>query len=238
MAIPAYAATQQDETTNASVRDEAAADAQLFEADSDVATADLASTSYAARTAEEIEQIEAEREALERAREAKRQAEEEARLQAEQQAAAGAPAAVAESPATSDAPAAPAAPATSGGATAPLPGGYTIGQSLGSGRGHEGLDLLVATGTPIYAVHGCVVTYAGYSGAYGNLVTLNCTVNGNSVEVRNAHMSAINVSTGQTVSAGQQIGAVGSTGRSTAPHLHIEIRVNGGLVDPLYYLPV
>jgi len=70
------------------------------------------------------------------------------------------------------------------------------------------------------------------------MVRYNSTVDGSAVEVRNAHMSSAAVSPGQTVSRGQVIGYVGSTGASSAPHLHIEIRVNGGLVNPLYVLPL
>ncbi|WP_221585851.1 M23 family metallopeptidase [Microbacterium sp. G2-8] len=235
VAIPAYAATQQDESgaTAVDVRDVAEGEAQAFEASADVTQSSLDATTYSATSAEEIEKIEAEREAVKRAKEQQRQAEEEAQRQEE---AAGVPAGIPADPAAPAAPAAP--PASSGGATMPLPGGYTVGQSLGSGRGHEGLDLLTATGTPIYAVHDCSVVSSGWSGAYGNLVTLSCNVDGSQIEIRNGHMTSTAVSVGQTVSAGQVIGYVGSTGRSTAPHLHIEIRINGGLIDPLYYLPM
>lgn len=221
VAIPAYAATQGggDTVAQMGVHQQATGDAQTYEA-GDAEAPGLASVDYAATTADEIEQKKAEEAALERAR----QQQEQAAAAAAHTEAAGAPAAAAP------------APVSSGSGVFPLPGGYTVGDGLGARRGHQGQDLLAATGTPIYAVHDCAVTSAGYSGAFGNLVVLNCNVDGSSVQIHNAHMSSIAVGVGQTVSAGEVIGYVGSTGRSTAPHLHIEIRVNGALVEPMAYL--
>ncbi|WP_309068165.1 M23 family metallopeptidase [Microbacterium sp.] len=231
VAFPAYAAIQ-SEGEVVSMHDVAAGAAQSLVVASEVDAPKVAGSSYAATTPEEVEKAKAEKAAAERA---KKQAE------AAAAAAAAAAKAAANSASTygsvASVPSVP-APAASGSVTFPLPGGYTVGQSLGSGRGHQGLDLLIATGTPIYAVADGVVATAGYSGAYGNLVVLNANVDGSAVEVRNGHMSSIAVSPGQSVTAGQVIGYVGSTGRSTAPHLHIEVRVNGGLVDPLYWLPM
>lgn len=97
-------------------------------------------------------------------------------------------------------------------------------------RFHEGLDYAAGAGTRVVASRGGVVTYAGAAGAYGNLVTVD---HGNGIETRYAHLSAIAVRAGQRVDTGQTLGRVGSTGRSTGPHLHFEIRVNGKAVDPL-----
>lgn len=227
VAFPAYAAIQSDADA-VTMHDVAAGAAQSLVVASEVDSPKLAGSSYAATTPEEVEQAKAEKAAAERAKQQRAAAEAAARASA---ATAGSVASVQSAPQNLP------APAASGSVVFPLPGGYTVGQSLGSGRGHQGLDLLIGTGTPIYAIADGVVATAGYSGAYGNLVVLNTNVDGSAVEVRNAHMSSIAVSPGQSVSAGQVIGYVGSTGRSSAPHLHIEIRVNGGLVDPLYWLP-
>ena len=77
------------------------------------------------------------------------------------------------------------------------------------------------------------VTYAGYKGSYGNLVIIS---HGNGVQSYYAHCNKLLVSVGQTVSAGQVIAQVGSTGNSTGPHLHLEIRINGKAVNPQNYL--
>ena len=75
--------------------------------------------------------------------------------------------------------------------------------------------------------------YAGWLGGYGNLVVID---HGNGLATAYGHQSSLAVGTGQTVSQGQVIGYVGSTGHSTGPHLHFEVRVNGAAVDPLGYL--
>ncbi|MBY0688920.1 M23 family metallopeptidase [Microbacterium marinilacus] len=222
VAFPAYAAIQ-SEGEALSVHDVATADAQSLVVASEVETPALDGSAYAATTPEEIAQAKAEKAAAERAK---------------QQAAAAAEAAAnaAAATATASVAAAAAPPVASGSFGAPLPGGYTITRSVGSG--HEGTDMVIGAGTPIYAVASGTVVTAGWSGAYGNLVTFTATVDGSAVEVRNAHMSSIAVSPGQTVNAGDIIGYVGSTGRSTANHLHIEVRINGGLVDPMGVLPI
>ena len=99
--------------------------------------------------------------------------------------------------------------------------------------GHRGLDIAAPTGTAIKAAAAGTVTTAGYSGSYGNMIILS---HGNGVQTVYAHCSQLNVSTGQKVSQGQIIGKVGSTGRSTGPHLHLEIRVNGVLYNPQNYV--
>jgi murein DD-endopeptidase MepM/ murein hydrolase activator NlpD len=101
------------------------------------------------------------------------------------------------------------------------------------GRMHEGLDLGAAYGSAISAAAAGVVIYAGWEGGYGNLVVID---HGGGLATAYGHQSRIAVSLGQNVSQGQTIGYVGSTGHSTGPHLHFEVRVNGQAVDPLGYL--
>ena len=98
---------------------------------------------------------------------------------------------------------------------------------------HTGLDISAVTGTDIKVVVDGTVISAGYSGSYGYLVKVD---HGNGVETWYAHTSKMYVKKGDTVKAGDVIAAVGSTGNSTGPHLHLEIRVNGEHVDPQDYL--
>lgn len=111
----------------------------------------------------------------------------------------------------------------------------TITSRFGSrSRGlHTGLDIANSTGTPIKVAATGVVTYAGYKGSYGYLVVVS---HGNGVETYYAHCSRLYVSAGDSVSQGTVIAAVGSTGNSTGPHLHLEIRVNGVAKNPQNYL--
>lgn len=101
------------------------------------------------------------------------------------------------------------------------------------GRMHEGIDISASTGTPIAASGGGTVIVAGPQGGYGNLVVVD---HGGGLSTAYAHQSRIAVSVGQSVGRGSILGYVGSTGNSTGPHLHFEVRVNGGAVDPLGYL--
>ena len=98
---------------------------------------------------------------------------------------------------------------------------------------HTGLDISATTGTDIKAVASGTVTCAKYSGAYGNLVKID---HGNGVETWYGHTSKMYVKVGQEVKAGDVVAAVGSTGNSTGPHLHLEIRINGTHVNPQKYL--
>ena len=98
---------------------------------------------------------------------------------------------------------------------------------------HTGLDISAVTGTAIKVVADGTVISAGYSGSYGYLVKVE---HGNGVETWYAHTSKMYVKKGDTVKAGDVIAAVGSTGNSTGPHLHLEIRVNGETVNPQNYL--
>lgn len=98
---------------------------------------------------------------------------------------------------------------------------------------HTGLDIGAASGTKILAVADGVVKYASPMGTYGNLVIIS---HGNGIETYYAHCSRILVSVGQQVSSGDNIALVGSTGNSTGPHLHLEVRINGSPVNPQRYL--
>ena len=99
---------------------------------------------------------------------------------------------------------------------------------------HPGIDIAAGSGTPIAAAAAGRVVSAGRDGGYGNLIVLD---NGNGVTTRYAHCSQIFARVGETVNAGQTIGSVGSTGASTGPHLHFEVRVDDRPVDPRQYLP-
>lgn len=99
---------------------------------------------------------------------------------------------------------------------------------------HKGIDIGAPNGTKILAAADGKVTYASYnSGGYGNLVVIS---HGNGIETYYGHCSKINVSVGQEVKAGDNIAAVGSTGRSTGNHLHFEIRKNGSQINPQKYV--
>ena len=118
----------------------------------------------------------------------------------------------------------------------PITSGYTITSRFGprSSGNHSGLDIAAPTGTVYRAAAGGTVTFAGWSNTgYGWCIKID---HGNGVETLYAHSSALYVSVGQTVAQGEAIGAVGSTGWSTGPHLHLEIRVNGAVYNPQYYL--
>jgi murein DD-endopeptidase MepM/ murein hydrolase activator NlpD len=101
--------------------------------------------------------------------------------------------------------------------------------TLGGTRMHSGIDLAAAAGTPIVATSDGRVDTASWNGGYGLFVSLD---HGGGVETRYGHMSRLNVAAGQEVRKGQVIGYVGSTGRSTGPHLHYEVRKNGRPVNP------
>lgn len=98
---------------------------------------------------------------------------------------------------------------------------------------HTGLDIATSTGSPVAAAASGTVTFSGWKGSYGYLLVIT---HSNGVQTYYGHCSKLYVSAGQTVSQGQTIAAVGSTGNSTGPHLHFEIRVNGIAYNPQNYL--
>ncbi len=117
------------------------------------------------------------------------------------------------------------------------PFGWRVHPISGERAFHTGTDYAAADGTPLYAVADGVVTVAGSSGGYGGLVVIEHAVAGERVASAYAHMweHGIHVAVGDTVTAGQHIGDVGSSGRSTGPHLHFEIRpggTGGTAIDP------
>lgn len=99
---------------------------------------------------------------------------------------------------------------------------------------HYGLDIAAPAGTPIKAASAGVVEYAGWKNGYGYCVFLD---HGNGLKTAYGHASKLYVKRGDYVAAGQTIAAVGSTGFSTGPHVHLEVRINGRLVDPATVLP-
>jgi len=98
---------------------------------------------------------------------------------------------------------------------------------------HMGIDFSARTGDPVLAAAGGVVSFAGVKSGFGNVVEVD---HGNDITTRYGHLSEIEVKVGQTVRVGQTIGRVGSTGRSTGPHLHYETRIDGDAVDPQKFL--
>ena len=113
------------------------------------------------------------------------------------------------------------------------PYGYRIHPTLGTRKFHNGVDLANNQGTPIYAARSGKVTVATYGGTYGYYVTIN---HGDGYSSLYAHMTHYTVSKGQTVKKGDVIGYMGSTGRSTGPHLHFSIFYNGSSVNPMNYI--
>lgn len=115
----------------------------------------------------------------------------------------------------------------------PVNGPVVSGFGMRWGRLHEGIDIAAGMGTPIWAAADGTVIHAGWLGGYGNLVVLD---HGDGLATAYAHASAILVGVGQHVSQGETVSLVGSTGNSSGPHLHFEVRINGSAVDPLLYL--
>jgi len=113
--------------------------------------------------------------------------------------------------------------------------GMRVHPVLGGFRMHKGVDLPASTGTPIHATADGVIGKADWFGGYGLCVEIE---HGANLETRYGHMSRIAVAEGQHVHKGDVIGYVGSTGRSTGPHLHYEVRIAGEAVNPVPYLQV
>ena len=111
--------------------------------------------------------------------------------------------------------------------------GYRIDPVYGTPKMHKGLDFTAPQGTPIYATGNGTVRLAGYvDGGFGNHVIIN---HGYGYETLYGHMVRIKIRAGQRVKRGELIGWVGSTGKSTGPHCHYEVHVNGNEVDPVYF---
>jgi len=104
---------------------------------------------------------------------------------------------------------------------------------VGGRRAHKGVDLAGPVGTPIHATADGVVSKAEWFSSYGLYVSLE---HGGDLQTRYGHMSRLNVAAGQQVRKGDVIGFIGSTGRSTGPHLHYEVRIAGGAVNPIPYM--
>jgi murein DD-endopeptidase MepM/ murein hydrolase activator NlpD len=100
---------------------------------------------------------------------------------------------------------------------------------------HPGFDLAASSGTEVAAAAGGTVVHAGPAGTYGNLVTVR---HDNGFETRYAHLSQVDVKVGDVVPAGAELGKVGTTGYSTGPHLHFEVRRDGVPIDPAPLLPL
>ena len=113
--------------------------------------------------------------------------------------------------------------------------GYRRDPFNGGGAMHSGLDFRGPTGAPIYSAAKGTVSFVGWKSGYGKVVEVS---HGNGLMTRYAHMSRHKVTRGQKVAAGSVIGAIGSTGRSTGPHLHFEVRVNNRAVNPRTFLEV
>jgi murein DD-endopeptidase MepM/ murein hydrolase activator NlpD len=113
----------------------------------------------------------------------------------------------------------------------PVPGG--VNQGYGGRGGHPGIDLQASYGDPIHACRAGTIVSAGWMGGYGNATVID---HGGGMATLYGHQSRIAVTAGQHVNAGDIIGYIGSTGYSTGPHLHFEVRINGNTVDPAPYL--
>ena len=125
--------------------------------------------------------------------------------------------------------------------TLPIDSGYELTSSFGprysptdgTSEVHTGQDFAVPTGEPALAASSGTVSFVGWDGGYGNLVRVR---HANGVETFYAHLSATTVHVGQKVKTGEQVGRVGSTGNSTGPHLHLEVRVDDQPQDPMTWL--
>ena len=113
------------------------------------------------------------------------------------------------------------------------PYGYRVHPIWGTTIYHSGIDIGVDEGTPVHAADGGVVVWSGWMGGYGYAVVID---HGNGLSTLYGHNSEIAVDEGQSVAKGQVISYAGSTGNSTGPHVHFEVRVNGDPVDPMGYL--
>lgn len=115
----------------------------------------------------------------------------------------------------------------------PAKGVLTSKFGIRKGKMHNGIDIGAPYGTAIYSASSGVVSFAGWQDGYGNVIKID---HGSNIETVYAHCSCIYVRKLQKISAGEKVGEVGSTGNSTGPHVHFEIRVNGSPKDPLIYV--
>jgi murein DD-endopeptidase MepM/ murein hydrolase activator NlpD len=187
----------------------------------------------------EIDRIAEERAAARREEERRRQEQLEAERRRQEEAARESdPSEGGSAPAPSPPPPPPPAPPASGFHT-PTSGTFTSGYGYrvhpisGDNRLHGGIDIANSTGTPIYAARGGEVIISQYYGGFGNLVVIDHL---DGMTTWYAHQSSLAVVRGQWVNAGQRVGSMGSTGNSTGPHLHFEVRVDGAHRDPCNYL--
>lgn len=214
VAIPAFASgSWQSDEQPMTIQQMAIDDAQEFVATSDATSAQLSRESYSATTAEEIEKKKAEEAAAERARE------------------------VAKLASTSSIPANIALTSPGSGEVRWPILHFTKGRGISAD--HKGVDLPSSCGEPLYAAAAGVVNVSSESYyGYGVAVTIDHVIGGQRVQTVYGHMTygSRQVQAGQTVQAGQLIGLVGSTGFSTACHLHFEVLINGSLVDPWAWL--
>jgi len=224
VALPAYGAWRTPAEAAVTLQQVAADDAQSLVVASDATSQQLDRGGYSATTAEEIEKKKAEEAAAARAR--------------------AAAAAAASAPKSSSIYKMNLSMTAPGSGEVRWPVSNFTYSSINLFRppnrpNHNGFDMLAPAGTPIFAAASGVVRVSqeSYSG-YGVAVTIDSVVGGQQVSTLYGHMTygSRQVSSGQSVSAGQLIGAVGSTGSSTANHLHFEVRINGGNVDPLGWL--
>lgn len=111
--------------------------------------------------------------------------------------------------------------------------GMRIHPVLGGRRQHKGVDLAEPTGSPVYATADGVISRADWFSSYGLYISIE---HGAEIQTRYGHLSRLNVEAGQPVRKGDLIGYVGTTGRSTGPHLHYEVRIAGASVNPIPYL--
>ncbi|WP_284690593.1 M23 family metallopeptidase [Microbacterium tenebrionis] len=225
-ALPAYAASSGSGSADATatLQQVAVGDAQSLVVASQATASPLDRSTYSATTPEEI---------------AEKKAEEAAKARAAAAAAAASASASASAGArTFDVGNYALVSPGSGEVRYPLPrGSYTEGRTIGGG--HNGVDMLAPQGTPIYAAAAGVVRASAESiGGYGVAVMIDSVVGGQSLATTYGHMTygSRQVQAGQTVVAGQLIGFVGSTGRSTATPLHFEVWVNGSLYEPYAWL--
>lgn len=220
VALPAYASNVGTAEAATTLQQIAVDDAQSLVVASEATAAPLDRSTYTATSPEEI---------------AKKKAEEAAAARA---AAAAAAAAASAGSRSFDVGSYALVSPGSGEVRYPLPqGSYNVSRTLGGG--HDGADMISAQGTPIYAAAaGTVRASAESIGGYGVSIFLDHVIGGQVVSTVYGHMiyGSRQVQVGQYVEAGQLIGFVGSTGRSTANHLHFEVRVNGSLVEPIAWL--